>query len=137
MIWLGIGTTFDILGYWGRIKLAENLWSLNAFVQQSLTLLPAPMLVAAAGSVTFKHIVNRYGPRWSILRPFLYAWVFVGTEFLSIFIQIVGGGWTTASAAGGGNETMAKFGEKLVIGGVAFQVVNIAMCRGPMSAYTA
>ncbi|TDZ30443.1 hypothetical protein C8035_v002764 [Colletotrichum spinosum] len=85
----------------------------------------------------FQHIVIWYGHRWSVLRPSLYPWVFMGTDFLSIFIQIVGGGWTAASAAGGGNETMAKFGEKLVIGGVATQVVNIAMCRGRMSAYTA
>ncbi|KAM0322870.1 hypothetical protein ACHAQA_009211 [Verticillium albo-atrum] len=137
LVWLGLGTSFEVMGYWARTRLADNPWSLNSFVVNYLTLLLAPTLVAAAISVTFKSLVIWYGPQWSLLRPSLYPWVFVGTDFISIFIQIIGGGATAANAAGGGNETLASLGEKLVIGGVIFQVVNMFICGGLMLIYTA
>ncbi|KAL0938224.1 RTA1 like protein [Colletotrichum truncatum] len=135
MIWLGLGTIFEILGYWSRTKLADNPWDKDAFAQQYLTLLLAPTLVAAAISVTFKHIVLWYGTEWSVIRPSLYPWVFVGTDFISIFIQVVGGGLTAASTAGSTNKTLAQIGEKLVIGGVAFQVANMVCCGALMLVY--
>ncbi|KAK2034163.1 RTA1 like protein [Colletotrichum zoysiae] len=137
VIWLGIGTIFEVLGYWGRAKLADNPWDLNAFAQQYLTLLLAPTLVAAALSVTFKHLVIWYGAQWSVLRPSLYPWVFVGTDFLSIVIQVAGGAITAAKASGSGDGTMAAVGEKLIIGGVSFQVANMVCCGLVMVAYMA
>ncbi|GKT54247.1 RTA1 like protein [Colletotrichum tofieldiae] len=135
IIWLGIGTIFEVFGYWARTKLADNPWDLDAFAQQYLTLLLAPTLVAAAISVTFKHIVIWYGAQWSVLRPSLYPWVFVGTDFLSIIIQVAGGAITAAKTSGSGDETMSKIGEKLVIGGVAFQVANMFCCGCLMLIY--
>lgn len=135
LVWLGIGTGFEVIGYWARTRLADNPWSLNSFIANYLALLLAPTLVAAAISVTFKSIVIWYGPQWSVLRPSLYPWVFVGTDFLSIFIQVIGGGATAANAAGEGSESLAKLGEALVIGGVAFQVANMLLCGGLMLIY--
>ncbi|KAJ0140459.1 Sphingoid long-chain base transporter RSB1, partial [Colletotrichum tanaceti] len=138
IVWLGIGTVFEVLGYWARTKLAGNPWDIDAFTQQYLTLLLAPTLVAAAISVTFKHLVIWYGAQWSVLRPSLYPWVFVGTDFLSIFIQVAGGAITAANASGsGGGESMAKTGERLVVGGVAFQVANMFCCGLLMLVYIA
>lgn len=136
LIWLGLGTIFECLGYLARFSLARNPWSLNSFIVQYLTLLLAPTLVAAAISVTFKSIVIWYGKQWSVLRPALYPWVFVGTDFLSIFIQIVGGGATAAATTGNAGEGVRKLGEALVIGGVAFQVANMMLCGGLMLTYT-
>ncbi|WQF75128.1 Putative RTA-like protein [Colletotrichum destructivum] len=135
IIWLGIGTIFEVLGYWARTKLAENPWDLDAFAQQYLTLLLAPTLISAAISVTFKHLVIWYGAQWSVLRPSLYPWVFVGTDFLSIIIQVAGGAITAANASGSSSESMAKVGEKLVVGGVAFQVANMVCCGLLMLVY--
>ncbi|TQN74155.1 Sphingoid long-chain base transporter RSB1 [Colletotrichum shisoi] len=122
IIWLGIGTIFEVLGYWARTRLAENPWDLDAFAQQYLTLLLAPTLVAAAISVTFKHLVIWYGAQWSVLRPSLYPWV-------------AGGAITAANAAGSSSESTAKAGEKLVVGGVAFQVANMVCCGLLMLVY--
>ncbi|KAF4452870.1 phospholipid-translocating ATPase [Fusarium albosuccineum] len=133
--WLGLGTLLEIVGYAGRYSLSKNPWGLNAFIVQYLTLLLAPTLIAAAISVTFKHLVIWYGPQWSLLRPKLYPWVFVGTDFLSIFIQIVGGGLISLNSTGNGSETTQKLGEALVIGGVAFQVANMLCCAGLMLMY--
>ncbi|KAM0430156.1 hypothetical protein ACHAPT_006164 [Fusarium lateritium] len=136
MIWLALGTLLEVLGYTGRYALSRNPWQLNAFIIQYITLLLAPTLVAAAISVTFKHLVIWYGAQWSLLRPKLYPWVFVGTDFLSIFIQIIGGGLVALNSTGKGSKTTQKLGEALVIGGVAFQVANMMCCAGLMLMYS-
>lgn len=135
MIWLGIGTVFEVLGHVGRFGLARNPWQQNVFIISYITLLLAPTLVAAAISVTFKHIVIWYGAKWSLLKPRLYPLVFVGTDFVSIFIQVVGGGLTAMQTLGKGSETTKKLGEILVTGGVAFQVANMLCCGTLMLIY--
>jgi RTA1 like protein len=135
MIWLGLGTGFEALGYYERTKVAKNAWAMNPFIIQYLTLLLSPTLVAAAISVLCKHIVLWYGAQWSVLRPKLYPWVFVGTDFISIGVQVIGGGAVAASASGHGGKTVARLGEIMVIGGVAFQVVNMLVCTALMAAY--
>lgn len=135
-LWLGLGTGLEVIGFLGRIYLSKNPWSINGFIVQYITLLLAPTLIAAAISVTFKHIVLWYGPQWSLMRPRLYPWVFVGTDFISIFIQVIGGGATAAATTGNNdNEAVRKLGEGLVVGGVAFQVANMLCCAALMLIY--
>ena len=135
MIWLGIGTILEILGHIGRFGLAKDPWSQNLFIVSYITLLLAPTLVAAAISVTFKHIVIWYGAKWSLIKPRLYPLVFVGTDFISILIQVIGGGLTALETVGKGNKTTNKLGEILVIGGVSFQVANMLCCGTLMLIY--
>ncbi|RGP63016.1 hypothetical protein FLONG3_10061 [Fusarium longipes] len=135
MIWLGIGTICEVAGHVGRFGLSRNPWQQNLFIISYITLLLAPTLVAAAISVTFKHIVMWYGPKWSPLKPRLYPLVFVGTDFISIFVQIVGGGLTALETLGRGSKTTKKLGEILVTGGVSFQVANMLCCGTLMLIY--
>lgn len=135
-VWLGLGTILEVIGYWARTRLADNPWSLNSFIAAYLALLLAPTLVAAAISVTFKHLVIWYGSEWSVIRPALYPWVFVGTDLVSITIQIIGGGATAMAVSGDeDNETVRKLGEYMVIGGVSFQVANMFGCALLMILY--
>ncbi|KAK1638666.1 RTA1 like protein [Colletotrichum phormii] len=136
-LWLGIDTLFECLGYFARAKLAENPWSMNAVMLQILTLLLAPTLVAAAISVTFEYLVIWYGSQWSVMRPSLYPWVFVGSDFVSIVVQVIGGGAMAAGATGNRNETVVKIAEKAILGGVAFQVGNMVVCASLMMVYVA
>lgn len=135
-IWLSLGTILEIIGYGGRAILSKNPWILNAYIIQFLALLLAPTLVAAAISVTFKHLVIWYGAKWSLLRPTLYPWVFVGTDFISIFVQIVGGGIIAINTSSEGEGPPRELGEGLVIGGVVFQVANMVCCAGLMLIYS-
>ncbi|KAM0223812.1 hypothetical protein ACHAPA_002401 [Fusarium lateritium] len=128
MLWLGIGTAFEAVGHLARFGLAKDPWEDNYFLVSYLTLLLAPTLVAAAISVTFKHLVIWYGAKWSLLRPKLYPLVFVGTDFISIFVQVIGGGLVAMYAMGNGSEATKTTGEVLVIGGVSFQVANMLCC---------
>ncbi|KAF4991522.1 hypothetical protein FGRMN_7766 [Fusarium graminum] len=136
MIWLGIGTTFEFLGHFARYGLAKNPWGQNYFIMSFMTLLLAPTFVAAAISVTFKYLVIWYGAQWSLLKPRLYPLVFVGTDFISIFVQIAGGGLAALGSIGNGPAAMQKLGLVLVIGGVSFQVVNMLCCGTLMLTYT-
>lgn len=133
--WLGLGTVLEGIGYMARFHLARNPWSLGSFAIQYLAILLAPTLVAAAISVTFKSLVIWYGKQWSVMRPALYPWVFVGTDFLSIFIQLIGGAATTSATTGNASEGVRKLGEALLVAGVAFQVLNMICCGGLMIIY--
>ncbi|KAM0275047.1 hypothetical protein ACHAQH_007608 [Verticillium albo-atrum] len=135
MVWLAIGTGFEVVGYAARTLIADDPFETNYFVIHLITLLLAPTLVAAAISITFKHLVVWYGAQWSLLRPSLYPWVFVGTDFVSIFIQVIGGGATATVATGSGNEAVQKLGEAMIMGGVVFQVANMLCCSALMLIY--
>lgn len=136
-VWLGIGTLFEVMGYSARIALSKNPWNYEGFVIQLLMLMLGPTLVAAAISITFKHLVLWYGPKFSFLRPRLYPWVFVGSDWISIVIQAAGGG-VSATATSGGETTDPKLfdvGSGLLVAGVIFQLVNMVVCGCLMLAY--
>lgn len=135
-VYLAIGTIFELMGYAARIALSDNPWIYDAFVIQLVMLILGPTLVAASISVTFKHLVLWYGREWSFIKPVLYPWIFVGTDFFSIIIQAVGG-VVSAIATGGDNadESLLDTGSALLIAGVVFQMANMVFCGGLMVYY--
>ncbi|UPK93262.1 hypothetical protein LCI18_004197 [Fusarium solani-melongenae] len=135
-IWLAIGTLFELIGYAGRAVMSQNPWVYNAFVIQLVLLILGPTLVAAAISVTFKHLVLWYGRQYSFIKPVLYPWVFVGSDLFSIVIQAAGGG--VSSVATGGeevNQSLLDAGSSMLIAGVVFQMANMVFCGGLMLLY--
>jgi hypothetical protein len=123
------GTICEILGYAGRLILHTNPWEFNAFAMQMCCLIVGPAFIAAAMSITFKHLITYVGPKHSVLKPRLYPWVFVGTDFASIVIQGMGGGIASAgSNDAGGNRTLLDVGDNMLLAGVAFQVANMVGC---------
>lgn len=132
--YLAVGTVFELMGYAARIALSHNPWNYAGFVVQLLMLILAPTLVAAALSITCKHLVVWYGPQWSLLRPRLYPWVFVGTDFMSILIQAVGGA-VSAVASDSDDMDLLDVGSGLLVAGVAFQLANMIFCGGLMVLY--
>ncbi|MBE3041378.1 RTA1 domain-containing protein [Candidatus Bathyarchaeota archaeon] len=134
--YLAVGSIFEIMGYAARAALSHNPWIYNAFVIQLVLLMLGPTLVAAAISVTFKHLVLWYGREWSFIRPVLYPWLFVGPDVFSIIIQAAGG-VVSAIATGGEDpdQDLLDLGSGLLIGGVVFQMVNMIFCGGLMLYY--
>lgn len=132
-VWLVLGTGFELLGYAARTLMVENPWRINAFIAQYLTLLLGPTLIAAAVSITFKHIVLWYGAEWSVIRPKLLPYVFVGMDLLSIAVQVLGGAIMTRNTTSDkGSKGEQKLAEALLVGGVAFQVANMLFCGALM-----
>ncbi|UPK90167.1 hypothetical protein LCI18_001102 [Fusarium solani-melongenae] len=134
--YLLIGSVFELIGYIGRVRMSFNPFISDAFILQILFLILAPTLIAAAISLTFKHLVLYYGVQYSTIRPKLYPWIFVGSDFVSIIIQGIGGA-VAASASTGDNPDpkRADLGNNLLIAGVSFQVVNMVVCGVLMLIY--
>jgi hypothetical protein len=136
MVWLAIGTIFELVGYCGRVVMSSNPWVYNAFVIQLVLLILGPTLVAAAISITFKHLVLWYGREYSFIKPVLYPWVFVGTDFFSIIIQAAGGGISSVATSGeNANQSLLDVGSAMLVAGVVFQMANMIFCGGLMLIY--
>jgi hypothetical protein len=135
-ICLLIGTICEVLGYAGRLMLINDPWDFAAFAMQMCCLIVGPAFIAAAMSVTFKHMIEYVGANHSFIKPRLIPWIFVGTDFASIAVQGLGGGIASAGSNGpGGNRNLLTIGDNLLLAGVAFQVVNMALCGFAMLFY--
>ena len=133
---LGIGIVLELMGYAARIAMSPigTVWNYGAFVIQLVMLILAPTLVAAAISVTFKWIVIQKGVQYSVLRPNLYPWIFVGTDFLSIIIQAIGGAISATATGGETNTKLLDIGSDLLVAGVAFQVCLLIISESALTA---
>jgi hypothetical protein len=105
-----------------------TVWNYPAFVIQLVMLILAPTFVAAAISVTFKWIVIHKGVKYSVLRPNLYPWIFLGLDVVSLVLQAIGGAVSATATGGETNEQLLDIGSDLLVAGVAFQAANMAFC---------
>jgi hypothetical protein len=129
MIYLFIGTGFELVGYLARTVMSYNPWVFAAFAAQLMLLVLGPTFIAAAISVTFKHLVIHFDPTLSPIRPSFYPWIFVGSDFISIVIQGAGAAIAGAATAGENpDETLMDLANALLIAGVSFQVANMVIC---------
>lgn len=126
MIALGAGALMEMAGYVGRVLMNSNPWNESAFKLQIVCLVLAPTFVAAGVYLTLKHIVLNLGPEHSKLKPRLFTWIFISCDIGSLILQAAGGG--VAAAAGKTNQKLLKAGDDIIIAGIAFQVVTMAVC---------
>ncbi|KAA8624448.1 hypothetical protein A1F94_012106 [Pyrenophora tritici-repentis] len=123
---LAVGTFLEAAGYAGRVIMNGNPWSESGFKLQICCLVLGPSFVAAAIYLTLKHFVLYCGPQHSLIKARLYPWIFIGCDFGSIVLQACGGGM--AAAGGTTNKKLIDGGNKLIVAGIAFQVVTMAVC---------
>ncbi|KAJ5679930.1 hypothetical protein N7462_008174 [Penicillium macrosclerotiorum] len=123
---LGVGALMEMAGYVGRILMNANPWNESAFKLQIVCLVLAPTFVAAGVYLTLKHIVLNLGPEHSRLKPRLFTWIFISCDVGSLILQAAGGG--VAAAAGHDDQKLLKAGDDIIIAGIAFQVVTMAVC---------
>lgn len=126
MVALGAGAIMEMAGYVGRVLMNANPWNESAFKLQIVCLVLAPTFVAAGVYLTLKHIVSNLGPEHSKLKPRLFTWIFISCDIGSLILQAAGGG--VAAAAGKTNRKLLKAGDDIIIAGIAFQVVTMAVC---------
>lgn len=126
----GIGTLFEIIGYIDRCKLPLNPWNIDAFKLQLTMLILGPSLIAAALSISLKHMVIHYGAEASILKPRLYPWILLGLDVVSIAIQVVG-----AAVSSSDDPETKDTATTILTLGVALQAANMLFCGGLMVLY--
>ena len=124
----------ELIGYVARTVMHYKPWSIALLSMQICSLLWGPSLIAAGISVLFKHMVQYFGPKHSVLRYKLIPWVFIGTDLVSINVQGVGGIIAAVFTSEPGS-TMAAVGENLMIAGVCSQIANMLVCGGLMLVY--
>ncbi|KAF2726846.1 RTA1-domain-containing protein [Polyplosphaeria fusca] len=124
MIALGFGCLGELIGYIGRIMLWNNPYSSLGFQIQICCLIISPAFVSGGIYLTLKHIVLNFGESWSRLRAPWYTYIFIAGDIFSLILQGAGGG-IAATADNGSN--MQDVGTNLMIAGVIFQVVILAV----------
>ncbi|KAF4970028.1 hypothetical protein FSARC_2845 [Fusarium sarcochroum] len=137
-IWLGIrfrtrayatvlafGCLSQILGYLGRIGMYYRPFNAIPFEIQVCCLIIGPAFNSAAIYLMLKHIVLRFGPEWSLLKPKLYTIIFISADVISLILQATGGG--IAATSGIDNEDTLNLGNNIMMAGIAFQVVTLSI----------
>jgi len=105
---------------WLTVGLTASQYSDIGFSMQISCLIFSPAFYAAGIYLTLKHLVLNFGESYSRIPAYLYTWIFIFCDFISLLLQASGGG--IASSA---NDDMKKLdlGTYLMLGGIVFQVV--------------
>ncbi|KAM5349809.1 hypothetical protein ACJ41O_006314 [Fusarium nematophilum] len=137
-IWLGIrfrtrsytialtlGCLGQVLGYVGRIGLYYLPFHAIPFQMQVCCLIIAPAFNSAAIYLMLKHIVEIFGPEWSVLAPKQYTTIFITADVISLVLQATGGG--LSATAGTDNKDQFNLGNNIMMAGVSFQVATLTV----------
>ncbi|CAM1506038.1 Fc.00g056790.m01.CDS01 [Cosmosporella sp. VM-42] len=122
---LTLGCFAQVLGYLGRLGLYFQPFGVIPFQVQVCCLIIAPAFNSAAVYLMLKHIVQLFGPQWSILRPKQYTAIFITADVISLVLQATGGG--LAVTAGRDNKDQVNLGNDVMMAGIAFQVVTLSI----------
>jgi hypothetical protein len=108
-----------------------NVWSKSGFQLQICCIIIAPTFICAAIYLTLKHIALALNPALSRIAPRFYPRVFLPADLTCLIIQAIGGG--VAAAAPRDDPKAAENGNRLIVAGVALQVV-VLLLFGVMAA---
>ncbi|CRK16056.1 hypothetical protein BN1708_017456 [Verticillium longisporum] len=106
-------TSYDLRD---RARMYRALLSL-----QICAIILAPTMLCVAIYLTLKHVALALSPPLSRIRPRLYPWIFLPADLSCLVLQAIGGG--ISAAAGRTNATLLSHGNRMIISGVALQVV--------------
>ncbi|KAM0552428.1 hypothetical protein ACHAPJ_007989 [Fusarium lateritium] len=119
-----VGSLIECCGYAGRILLHKNPWDSAATSIQFLLLMVGPSFLAAALYMTLRTLVQYFGPEYSRIPARLWTWPFVTADLIGFFSQCAGG---ILSSMGDKNPGLASAGTGIMIAGVSFQAVVMAI----------
>lgn len=117
-----VGGSFEFLGYGFRSLSARDKGALGPYIGQSLLLLLAPALYAAAIYMVLGRIIAMLpnGERYSLIRHNWMTKIFVGGDVISFLMQ--GGGGAILGGSNGDSKKQ-KMGENLIVGGLCAQLI--------------
>ncbi|KAI0142676.1 RTA1-domain-containing protein [Xylariaceae sp. FL1272] len=123
-----VGSLFEFAGYVTRIISYSDPFELFPWIIQYSLLTISPVFMTAAIYVCLGRIVHYLGRGVFNIKPRLYSRTFITSDVITLLIQSSGGGLATSAASGSSDSTdSASFGEDLIIGGLALQVVSLAV----------
>ncbi|KAJ5651413.1 uncharacterized protein N7484_005136 [Penicillium longicatenatum] len=116
-----IGGLFEIIGFSARIAAHNHTGALIPYVIQSIFVLLAPILFAAAVYMVLARIICSVSAEQ--LSPIRIRWItkiFVGCDIITFLIQGSGAGMTAES-------TMSQMGQYIVLAGLALQILSFVL----------
>ncbi|KAH6874431.1 RTA1 like protein-domain-containing protein [Thelonectria olida] len=119
---LTIGCLALVLGYLARVAQYFRPFDAIPFQAQVCCLIIAPAFNSAAIYLMLKHIVELFGPKWSLLKPKQYTVIFVAADVISLLLQATGG---ALAVLAGENKDQLELGNNVMMGGIAFQVFTL------------
>ncbi|ETN42718.1 uncharacterized protein HMPREF1541_01876 [Cyphellophora europaea CBS 101466] len=133
MLAMCLATATSSAGYGGRIIMHDNPWDEPGFMLQIITLTFSPAFNSAAIYLTLKHVALRFGSFASRIPPRFYPWGFISADFVALLLQSAGGG---IAASADDDLDLQEVGDGLMIAGVVFQVVTLAVFGAMIIDYT-
>lgn len=117
---LAAGCILELAGYVGRVLLDANPWAEGPFELQICTIILAPTLVCASIYITLKHLALALHPGLSRVPPARLPFFFVPADVSCLVVQAAGG---SLAAQGTSNLALLQAGDRIIIAGIALQVV--------------
>jgi len=118
----------ELVGWAARTYSHFHPDKLIPYLIQTVATINAPTPLIAAYFIILAEIIRRLGPCYSRLRPRTYSIVFLTTDLVALTVQGVGG--VIAATAAGNNKNPA-IGGRIMLGGIIFQMIAIAMYLVP------
>jgi len=123
---MNFAVIMELVGYVSRAVSVKNLDNRNIFIVQTVMILVAPAVMAAACYMSFGRVTI-----WVVPKEFQtvrHLWVpprrvtpvFVGCDILSFFIQVIGGSMVAAA----NSRDKANRGKNIVLVGLALQLAT-------------
>lgn len=119
-----LGCLTEVIGYVGRVLLADDPFSQNGFLIQICCLTLAPAFFSASIYFCLADIVRLFGEEASWIKPQHYAWIFIPCDLVSLILQGTGGGLASVAADKGTDQAP---GTNTMIAGLAFQVITLVV----------
>jgi hypothetical protein len=95
---------------------------------QLAALIVAPSAIAAAISVTIKHVIIYIGEEYSSLKASLYPWIFISLDVLSISLQSIGSGIAASAISDHANTwSLLDAANTVIVAGVVLQVASMIL----------
>ncbi|KAJ6255864.1 hypothetical protein Dda_9323 [Drechslerella dactyloides] len=120
-----IGTIAEMIGWGGRIWSSQCPYNDNAFLMQISTLIFAPAFFTGGIYYILKQFIDVTGRQYSLIKPSLYLWIFIGVDVLSLALQAAGGGLASSASNEVGGDTAT--GTNIMVAGVIFQMASITV----------
>ncbi|SCV70998.1 BQ2448_3760 [Microbotryum intermedium] len=127
--WLSIlllGGLGQLIGWSGRLWSSKNVYSLNAFLIQQVTLILSPCFYSAVLYGWLGTLTQTLGAEHSRIRPGFYMLFFCLADLLAIVVQAVGGAMAATALQ---RHEKSTTGTHIMVAGIALQLAAmLAFC---------
>ncbi|KAF2962641.1 hypothetical protein GQX73_g10933 [Xylaria multiplex] len=119
-----VGSLLELVGYAARIVGYNDPWFSTGWILQYAIITFAPVFMSAALYVCIGRIADFIGRGLFNIKPRLYSWVFIPSDFLALVVQGAGGAISVTESV---TATGVTPGAAIVIAGLTFQVTSLTI----------